>query len=166
MSVHYKFKSSLDYDTVTFDGLHISVGDLKKAILQQKKIGKGFDFDLQITNAQTKEVYADDEALIPKNASVIVSRVPNSSSTKRSWERNDGLSLLPTVAVCKMMLFLLPLNYLTKARRYSDERRYAWQDPLSITSPNLFFSSEIGRFKTDTSVLRFLSKRSEAVFIS
>ncbi|KAG0414803.1 hypothetical protein HPB47_008037 [Ixodes persulcatus] len=55
MSVHYKFKSSLDFDTVTFDGLHISVSDLKKSILQQKKIGKAADFDLQITNAQTKE---------------------------------------------------------------------------------------------------------------
>lgn len=55
MSVHYKFKSALDYDTVTFDGLHISVGDLKAAISQQKRIGKTSDFDLQITNAQTKE---------------------------------------------------------------------------------------------------------------
>lgn len=57
MSVHYKFKSALDYDTVTFDGLHISVGDLKAAISQQKRIGKTSDFDLQITNAQTKEGY-------------------------------------------------------------------------------------------------------------
>jgi E3 ubiquitin-protein ligase RBBP6 len=55
MSVHYKFKSALEYDTVTFDGLHISVGDLKKAILHQKKLSKNVDFDLQITNAQTKE---------------------------------------------------------------------------------------------------------------
>lgn len=55
MSVHYKFKSALDYDTVTFDGLHISVGDLKAAISQQKRIGKTSDFDLEITNAQTKE---------------------------------------------------------------------------------------------------------------
>jgi E3 ubiquitin-protein ligase RBBP6 len=55
MSVHYKFKSALEYDTVTFDGLHISVGDLKKAILHQKKLSKSVDFDLQITNAQTKE---------------------------------------------------------------------------------------------------------------
>lgn len=57
MSVHYKFKSALDYDTITFDGLHISVGDLKAAISQQKRIGKTSDFDLQITNAQTKEGY-------------------------------------------------------------------------------------------------------------
>ncbi|GAB6025877.1 E3 ubiquitin-protein ligase rbbp6 [Chamberlinius hualienensis] len=98
MSVHYKFKSSLDYDTVTFDGLHISVADLKKAILQQKKIGKGFDFDLKITNAQTKEVYSDDDCLIPKNASVIVSRVPTSSTAKKGWDRNDSPSLLPAVA--------------------------------------------------------------------
>lgn len=55
MSVHYKFKSALEYDTVTFDGLHISVRDLKNAIVQQKRIGKNSDFDLQITNAQTKE---------------------------------------------------------------------------------------------------------------
>lgn len=55
MSVHYKFKSALEYDTVTFDGLHISVKDLKNAILQQKRIGKSTDFDLQVTNAQTKE---------------------------------------------------------------------------------------------------------------
>jgi hypothetical protein len=55
MSVHYKFKSALEYDTVTFDGLHISIADLKTAITQQKRIGKTSDFDLQITNAQTKE---------------------------------------------------------------------------------------------------------------
>ena len=59
MSVHYKFKSALEYDTVTFDGLHISVRDLKKSILQQKRIGKNTDFDLQITNAQTKEGNSD-----------------------------------------------------------------------------------------------------------
>lgn len=55
MSVHYKFKSALDFDTIAFDGLHISVDDLKKAILHQKRLGKTVDFDLQITNAQTKE---------------------------------------------------------------------------------------------------------------
>lgn len=55
MSVHYKFKSALSYDTITFDGLHISVRDLKKSILQQKQIGKATDFDLQITNAQSNE---------------------------------------------------------------------------------------------------------------
>ena len=55
MSVHYKFKSGKDAHTITFDSLHISVGELKKAIMQQRKIGKSADLDLQITNAQTKE---------------------------------------------------------------------------------------------------------------
>lgn len=54
-SVHYKFKSSLDYKTVMFEGIQISVGDLKKLIYENEKIGKSADFDLQITNAQTKQ---------------------------------------------------------------------------------------------------------------
>ncbi|XP_049524182.1 E3 ubiquitin-protein ligase RBBP6 isoform X3 [Dermacentor silvarum] len=98
MSVHYKFKSSLDFDTVTFDGLHISVGELKKNILQQKKIGKAADFDLQITNAQTKEVYTSDDYLIPKNTSVIVARVPVTTTGRKncSRERNrDGEHSVP-----------------------------------------------------------------------
>lgn len=87
MSVHYKFKSALEYDTVTFDGLHISVKDLKKAILQQKKIGKTLDFDLQVSNAQSKETYTDENILIPKNASLIVARVPLTQQQRRQWEK-------------------------------------------------------------------------------
>lgn len=89
MSVHYKFKSNLDHDTVTFDGLSISVADLKKSIMHQKKIGKSSDFDLQITNAQTKEVYDNDELLIPKNTSVIVARVPVAAGSKKNWDKPD-----------------------------------------------------------------------------
>ncbi|XP_053966531.1 E3 ubiquitin-protein ligase RBBP6 [Anastrepha ludens] len=84
MSVHYKFKSALDFDTVTFDGLNISVGDLKRAIIHQKRLGKVTDFDLQITNAQTKEEYQEDSALIPKNTSLIIARIPI-SQPKKVW---------------------------------------------------------------------------------
>jgi len=55
MSVHYKFKTELGFSTVTFDGIHISVAELKRAIIDQKRLAKSTDFDLQITNAQTKE---------------------------------------------------------------------------------------------------------------
>lgn len=55
MSVHYKFKSGKDSHTITFDNIHISLADLKKAIMQQQKIGKSSDLDLQISNALTKE---------------------------------------------------------------------------------------------------------------
>uniref|UniRef100_A0A069DY26 Putative e3 ubiquitin-protein ligase rbbp6 n=1 Tax=Panstrongylus megistus TaxID=65343 RepID=A0A069DY26_9HEMI len=91
MSVHYKFKSALSYDTITFDGLHISVRDLKKAILQQKQIGKATDFDLQITNAQSNEVYEDENVLIPKNSSLVVVRIPLTSQQKKAWEKSDIL---------------------------------------------------------------------------
>lgn len=48
MSVYYKFNSELNYSHVGFDGLHISVIDLKKAILHQKRLGKTSDFDLLV----------------------------------------------------------------------------------------------------------------------
>lgn len=88
MSVHYKFKSGKEAHTITFDSLHISVGELKKCIMQQRKIGKSAELDLQVTNAQTKEVYESDSILIPKNTSVIVARVPVAAA-KKSWNKND-----------------------------------------------------------------------------
>jgi E3 ubiquitin-protein ligase RBBP6 len=55
MAVHFKFKSFKDYDTISFDGSFISVGELKRSIIAKKKLGKSNDFDLIITNAQTNE---------------------------------------------------------------------------------------------------------------
>jgi len=88
MSVHYKFKSAISYDTITFDGLHISLKDLKKAILHQKQIGKNTDFDLQVTNAQTNEEYNNNQTLIPKNTSLIVSRIPLTTQQKKSMGKS------------------------------------------------------------------------------
>ena len=55
MSVHYKFKSSFEYDTLPVDGVNISLGDLKEAIIHQKRLGRGQPYDLQVTNAETQE---------------------------------------------------------------------------------------------------------------
>uniref|UniRef100_UPI003AAC2CD3 uncharacterized protein n=1 Tax=Centroberyx gerrardi TaxID=166262 RepID=UPI003AAC2CD3 len=91
--IHYKFSSKLNYDTVVFDGLHITLKDLKRQIMGREKL-KAADCDLQITNAQTKEEYTDDEALIVKNSSVIIRRIPmggvkSSNSKTHSIERSD-----------------------------------------------------------------------------
>lgn len=52
--VHYKFKNSMEYDSLKFDGLAISLRDLKHGILHKKKM-KAEDTDLQVVNAQTGE---------------------------------------------------------------------------------------------------------------
>lgn len=54
MSVHFKFKNSVEDDTVTFDGVHISVGDLKTAIIQKKKLRQG-ESDYQIMDSESKK---------------------------------------------------------------------------------------------------------------
>ncbi|KAK6947556.1 DWNN domain [Dillenia turbinata] len=76
MAVYYKFKSAKDYDSVQIDGHFISVAHLKEKIFESKHLGRGTDFDLVVTNAQTNEEYLDEAMLIPKNTSVLIRRVP------------------------------------------------------------------------------------------
>ncbi|KAL2642125.1 hypothetical protein R1flu_009712 [Riccia fluitans] len=75
MALHFKFRSAVEYDSVNIDGHFISVAALKEKIIEAKNLGKGTDFDLLITNAQTGEEYSDDAFLVPKNTSVIIKRV-------------------------------------------------------------------------------------------
>ncbi|KAL3694254.1 hypothetical protein R1sor_007905 [Riccia sorocarpa] len=76
MAVYFKFKSAKDFDSVSIDGHFISVANLKEKIVEQKKLGRGSDYDLVVSNAQTNEEYTDEGYLVPKNTSVIVRRVP------------------------------------------------------------------------------------------
>lgn len=55
MSVYYKFKSAKDYDSFAIGGNFISVGHLREKIFELKHLGRGTDFDLVVTNAQTNE---------------------------------------------------------------------------------------------------------------
>ncbi|CAG8574361.1 7063_t:CDS:2, partial [Racocetra persica] len=73
--IYYKFKSAKDYDTLTFDGLGISVFDAKKEILTAKKL-KGNDFDIIVSHAESGEDYQEDTATIPRNTPIVVKRVP------------------------------------------------------------------------------------------
>ncbi|XP_043698314.1 E3 ubiquitin ligase PARAQUAT TOLERANCE 3-like isoform X2 [Telopea speciosissima] len=76
MAVYYKFKSAKDYDSISIDGHFISVANLKEKIFESKHLGRGTDFDLMVSNAQTNEEYCDEDTLIPKNTSVLIRRVP------------------------------------------------------------------------------------------
>ena len=53
--IRYKFKSSLDYDTVMFNGLQLSVAELREKIMDSKKLGLGDCFTLEIMDAHTKK---------------------------------------------------------------------------------------------------------------
>ncbi|MBW0471010.1 hypothetical protein O181_010725 [Austropuccinia psidii MF-1] len=74
--VYYRFKAQKDFQRIMFDGLGISVWDLKREIIQESKMGKGSDFDFAIYNADTEEEYTNDHAFIPRASSVIARRLP------------------------------------------------------------------------------------------
>lgn len=46
--VRFKFKSSLEYDKVTFEGLQISVLELREKIMTLKKLGIANNYTLEI----------------------------------------------------------------------------------------------------------------------
>lgn len=85
MSVHYKFKNTIQYDNVKFDGVYISANDLKTIIVQQKKLGNS---EIQLENEETGQAYADDQ-MIPKNTYIVVIRTPLSNSNKRTRLANN-----------------------------------------------------------------------------
>lgn len=55
-AVYYKFKSQKEPSRVLFEGTGISVFDLKKEILLENKlVDTASNFDLEISNPDTKE---------------------------------------------------------------------------------------------------------------
>lgn len=120
--IHYKLITNKNFEKITFDGVSLSVFDLKKIILEKKfrkqvaaptgKNGvnttmpnkKNSDVDLEITNADTNEVYQRDTDLIPKNSRVRINRVLKSigpaiaggvtTSTQKQKEEKAQLSSL------------------------------------------------------------------------
>lgn len=73
--VLFKFKSSVEQHTVHFDGPHISVSSLKREIAATCKLPANDQYLLELSNAQTAEVFADD-ANVCRNVAVLVRRVP------------------------------------------------------------------------------------------
>ncbi|GMI97904.1 hypothetical protein HRI_003459700 [Hibiscus trionum] len=77
MSVHFKFRSSLNYDSVDIgDRPSISVRDLKSSIVQDKKLNLCQDFDLLFSDPISGQEYLDEDFQIPSGSSVIIKRVP------------------------------------------------------------------------------------------
>ncbi|XP_028549444.1 E3 ubiquitin ligase PQT3-like isoform X1 [Dendrobium catenatum] len=93
MAVYYKFKSAKDYDSIPIEGQFISVANLKERIFESKHLGRGTDFDLMVSTAQTNEEYVDEAAMIPKNTSVLICRVPGRPRNPIVTERDKPKSV-------------------------------------------------------------------------
>ncbi|XP_056624196.1 E3 ubiquitin-protein ligase RBBP6-like isoform X1 [Triplophysa dalaica] len=84
--VHYKFFSKLTHDTVIFDGLHITLADLKRQIMSREKLKC---CELRITNDQTNEEYSDNADIIPSYTMVSVRRIPG-TGVKSTYNRRGS----------------------------------------------------------------------------
>ena len=56
--IHFKFSNTFENEKLKFDGLHISVGDLRDAVIKLKNL-KANLYTLKIIDAQTKKGMLD-----------------------------------------------------------------------------------------------------------
>ncbi|XP_077240973.1 uncharacterized protein LOC143881645 [Tasmannia lanceolata] len=77
MTVRFKFRSSVDFDSIDIDGRSsISVRDLRAKIIEQKNLKVLQDFELVISDAGSGRAYEDEDFQIPDGSSIIIKRVP------------------------------------------------------------------------------------------
>ncbi|XP_031270543.1 E3 ubiquitin ligase PQT3-like isoform X2 [Pistacia vera] len=96
MSIRYKFRSSVNFDSVDIGGRpSISVRDLKSKIVLSKKLNICQDFDLVFSDAQTGQEYVDENFLISSGSSVIIKRVP-AGSVPSNRAHNDSFPTFGT----------------------------------------------------------------------
>jgi len=85
-TIYWKFKNTKsEFSSITFDSTHVSILDLKRAIIKQKGLLQSAKqpFDLSITNAHTGVEYTDETGPIPRNLAVIVRRLPAARNQHR-----------------------------------------------------------------------------------
>lgn len=91
--IHFKSVYNKNYDKVTFDAVSLNIGQLKKLIIEKSKFSKQLDFELEITNADSNEVYRNENELVMKNARVHVKRIMKSSTVPL---RSQPAKMTPT----------------------------------------------------------------------
>ncbi|KAM0968073.1 hypothetical protein ACFX13_016802 [Malus domestica] len=80
MAVQFKFRSSVNFESVAIDGrASISVRDLKSKIIRHKNLNLCQDSELVFSDAVTGQEYNDESIQIPCGSSVVIKRVPAGS---------------------------------------------------------------------------------------
>ena len=110
-TIYWKFKNTKsEFSSVTFDSTHVSILDLKRAIIKQKKMEQTPQrpFDLSIINAHTGVEYTDETGPIPRNLAVIVRRLPAAKNQhKKLWAPLQSNSIIATADnISKKVTFL------------------------------------------------------------
>ncbi len=83
-NIWYKFKSEVQWKGLKFDGLDITVAEIKQLVLKSPA-----DCQLVLSNACTGEVYRNNRERVPKNTSVLVTRLPAERRKRKRAESAD-----------------------------------------------------------------------------
>ncbi|KAL0557411.1 hypothetical protein IC582_005949 [Cucumis melo] len=93
MAIQFKFRSSVNFDSVDIQGRpSISIGDLKS--IRMKNLDTCQNFDLVFSDARTGQDLTDEKLEIPSGSCVIIKRVPAGSVPSNVMRRQNILMIL------------------------------------------------------------------------
>ncbi|RNA36046.1 E3 ubiquitin- ligase RBBP6-like [Brachionus plicatilis] len=155
---------NLNYDKITFDGSSLSVGELKKLITDKAKFvkNKKVDFELELSNADTKEVYTNDAEAIFKNTRILVKRiVKDSAAPLRAKEKPpDNPEPSPVHNLSKNVYdSLAPLNLPSQPLIYVNDKSESQSDEQAKLESILKNSMSKTLSETSIQTCRFLGMK-------
>lgn len=131
MALYYKFKSAKQFTKFPISERCISVGEFKTLIFESK-IGRGRDFDLIITNADTGEDYDVESAMILSNTKLLLRRISG-------WPQKPIVVGAPTTVVP-----VESVEYIREQPKFVDiVKDWEWNEIFSSISENNSSSSTI-----------------------
>eukprot|EP00750_Incisomonas_marina_P021477 INCI4449.1.p1 GENE.INCI4449.1~~INCI4449.1.p1 ORF type:complete len:104 (-),score=19.74 INCI4449.1:13-324(-) len=82
MSVYFQMKNTAKREAIHFDGMQITLRELKKQIIALKKFSGEDAYENLHVSTKTGREYTQDDELIPRNATVVVSRLLSKSRSR------------------------------------------------------------------------------------
>jgi hypothetical protein len=108
--IHYRFNGTTKYTTILFDGDSLRILDIKRQIVNTrptratKATKKALETtDYEIRNEYGLSVNFDDEStLVPKNAHLVVKRVPCEPSLLQRIQNDTPRKMVPPLVVYRV----------------------------------------------------------------
>eukprot|EP01083_Nonionella_stella_P030760 84264_1 len=166
-TIYWKFKNTKsEFSSITFDSTHVSILDLKRAIIKQKQLQQTPQrpFDLSIINAHTGVEYTDETGPIPRNLAVIVRRLPAARNQhKKLWaplQNNSVIATADNISKKQMITISERLNNEFGPALFNDSNHNSSLNSNYPSNHNNASSADVNAVETETmNIIDMMNRR-------
>ena len=146
--IYFKSVYSKYYDQIKLKEESISIFELKKLIIEKCKFVKQFNFDLEVFNQETGQIYSNQNELVAKDTRLMIKRIisakpkPNRVATLKKL-----LEIKPSEKITSTEESVLLSTQISKSKLVHD-----YCPPLSLTSNSLNYDEELEKSDNSTTI--------------